>query len=39
MNVADQRSKAEQFRALHIPGKPLLLINVGMWEAPTLLER
>jgi methylisocitrate lyase len=30
MNVADQRSKAEQFRALHIPGKPLLLFNV--WD-------
>src|SRR5216683_494021 len=29
--MADQKSKAEQFRALHIPGKPFVLFNV--WDA------
>jgi methylisocitrate lyase len=29
--MADQRRKAEQFRALHIPGKPLVLFNI--WDA------
>ena len=29
--MADQTSKAEQFRALHIPGKPLVLFNI--WDA------
>jgi 2-methylisocitrate lyase-like PEP mutase family enzyme len=28
---ADQKRKAEQFRALHIPGKPLVLFNI--WDA------
>ncbi len=28
--MADQKSKAEQFRALHIPGKPFVLFNV--WD-------
>src|ERR1700737_2230849 len=31
MTVADQTRKAEQFRALHIPGKPLVLFNI--WDA------
>ena len=31
MRVADQTRKAEQFRALHIPGKPLVLFNI--WDA------
>ena len=30
-NMADQMRKAEQFRALHIPGKPLVLFNI--WDA------
>src|ERR1700738_3948951 len=29
--MADQRGKAEQFRALHISGKPLVLFNI--WDA------
>src|SRR5882724_6583568 len=29
--MADQTRKAEQFRALHIPGKPLILFNI--WDA------
>jgi methylisocitrate lyase len=29
--MADQTSKAEQFRALHIPGKPFVLFNI--WDA------
>lgn len=29
--VVDQARKAEQFRALHVPGKPLVLFNV--WDA------
>jgi 2-methylisocitrate lyase-like PEP mutase family enzyme len=29
--MADQKRKAEQFRALHIPGKPLVLFNI--WDA------
>src|SRR5713101_8717490 len=29
--MADQKSKAEQFRTLHIPGKPLVLFNI--WDA------
>jgi 2-methylisocitrate lyase-like PEP mutase family enzyme len=29
--MADQVRKAEQFRALHIPGKPLVLFNI--WDA------
>src|SRR5580692_10766331 len=29
--MADQNRKAEQFRALHIPGKPLVLFNI--WDA------
>src|ERR1700737_1900457 len=29
--MADQTRKAEQFRALHIPGKPLVLFNI--WDA------
>jgi 2-methylisocitrate lyase-like PEP mutase family enzyme len=28
--MADQKSKAEQFRALHIPGKPFVLFNI--WD-------
>ncbi len=28
--MADQTRKAEQFRALHIPGKPLILFNI--WD-------
>jgi 2-methylisocitrate lyase-like PEP mutase family enzyme len=28
--MADQKRKAEQFRALHIPGKPLVLFNI--WD-------
>ena len=31
MRMADQTRKAEQFRALHIPGKPLVLFNI--WDA------
>jgi len=31
MRIADQTRKAEQFRALHIPGKPLVLFNI--WDA------
>ncbi len=31
MRMADQTRKAEQFRALHIPGKPLVLYNI--WDA------
>jgi methylisocitrate lyase len=29
--IADQRRKAEEFRALHVPGKPLVLFNI--WDA------
>ena len=29
--AANQMEKAEQFRALHVPGKPLILFNV--WDA------
>jgi 2-methylisocitrate lyase-like PEP mutase family enzyme len=29
--MTDQRHKAEQFRTLHVPGKPLILFNV--WDA------
>jgi 2-methylisocitrate lyase-like PEP mutase family enzyme len=29
--MADQRHKADQFRALHIRGKPLVLFNI--WDA------
>src|SRR3981081_2810508 len=29
--MADQARKAEQFRALHVPGKPLVLFNI--WDA------
>ena len=29
--MANQIRKAEQFRALHIPGKPLVLFNI--WDA------
>jgi 2-methylisocitrate lyase-like PEP mutase family enzyme len=29
--MADQKRKVEQFRALHIPGKPLVLFNI--WDA------
>ncbi len=29
--MTDQRCKAEQFRELHIPGKPLILFNI--WDA------
>ena len=29
--MVDQTRKAEQFRALHIPGKPLVLFNI--WDA------
>ena len=29
--MADRKRKAEQFRALHIPGKPLVLFNI--WDA------
>src|SRR5882672_10697847 len=29
--MSDQTRKAEQFRALHIPGKPLILFNI--WDA------
>ena len=31
MRMADQTGKAEQFRALHLPGKPLVLFNI--WDA------
>jgi len=31
MRTADQTRKAEQFRALHIPGTPLVLFNI--WDA------
>jgi len=31
MRMADQTRKAEQFRALHLPGKPLVLFNI--WDA------
>src|SRR5260370_40664283 len=31
MRMADQTRKAQQFRALHIPGKPLVLFNI--WDA------
>src|ERR1700737_2795098 len=31
MTMANQTRKAEQFRALHIPGKPLVLFNI--WDA------
>src|SRR4030088_634375 len=29
--MADQTRKAEQFRGLHLPGKPLILFNI--WDA------
>ena len=29
--ILEQASKAEQFRELHVPGKPLVLFNV--WDA------
>src|SRR5438128_11623248 len=29
--MSDQTRKAEQFRALHVPGKPLVLFNI--WDA------
>jgi 2-methylisocitrate lyase-like PEP mutase family enzyme len=29
--MIDQKQKAEEFRALHVPGKPLVLLNV--WDA------
>ena len=29
--MSDQTCKAEQFRALHMPGKPLVLFNI--WDA------
>ncbi|HEV2298254.1 MAG TPA: isocitrate lyase/phosphoenolpyruvate mutase family protein [Candidatus Acidoferrales bacterium] len=31
MKMSDQRRKAEQFRALHMPGRPLVLFNI--WDA------
>jgi 2-methylisocitrate lyase-like PEP mutase family enzyme len=31
MTMADQARKAEQFRALHVPGTPLVLFNI--WDA------
>src|SRR5579862_3705175 len=31
MTMTDQARKAEQFRSLHIPGKPLVLFNI--WDA------
>jgi 2-methylisocitrate lyase-like PEP mutase family enzyme len=31
MRMANQAQKAEQFRALHVPGKPLILFNI--WDA------
>jgi len=31
VKMTDQTRKAEQFRALHLPGKPLVLFNV--WDA------
>jgi 2-methylisocitrate lyase-like PEP mutase family enzyme len=31
MRMADQTRKTDQFRALHIPGKPLVLFNI--WDA------
>jgi len=31
MKMTDQTRKAEHFRALHIPGTPLLLFNI--WDA------
>jgi len=31
MRMTDQTRKAEQFRASHIPGKPLVLLNI--WDA------
>ena len=31
--MATQREKAEQFRALHVPGKPVVLVNA--WDAIT----
>src|SRR3979411_170578 len=31
MRIADQTRQAEQFRALHIPGEPLVLFNI--WDA------
>ena len=30
-SMTDQKTKAEQFRALHVPGKPLVLFNI--WDA------
>lgn len=31
MKMTDQTRKAEHFRALHVPGKPLVLFNI--WDA------
>jgi 2-methylisocitrate lyase-like PEP mutase family enzyme len=31
MRTVDQANKAEQFRALHTPGKPFVLFNI--WDA------
>ncbi len=31
MKITDQTHKAEHFRSLHVPGKPLLLLNI--WDA------
>src|SRR5258705_462597 len=31
MKMTDQTHKAEHFRSLHVPGKPLLLLNI--WDA------
>src|SRR5579864_4820749 len=31
IEMTDQQRKAEQFRALHIPGTPLVLFNI--WDA------
>ena len=31
MKMSDQRRKAEYFRALHVPGTPLVLFNI--WDA------
>jgi len=33
MTAIDQARKAEEFRALHVPGKPLVLFNI--WDAGT----
>ncbi len=31
MKMSDQRRKAEHFRALHVPGTPVVLFNI--WDA------